>query len=53
MPLKDEADGSWQERLRRVLVEARARGITSSVRALSAMILVSRFSEKLYRMQTT
>ena len=24
MPLQDEADGSWQERLRRVLVEARA-----------------------------
>ena len=24
LPLQDEADGSWQERLRRVLVEARA-----------------------------
>ena len=24
LPLQDESDGSWQERLRRVLVEARA-----------------------------
>ena len=44
LPLQDESDGSWQERLRRVLVEARAgRGITSIVRALSVMVLLSRF----------